>query len=245
MSKNIGLQLYSLREQAAASGYEAIVRQVADMGYHGVETAGFPGTTAQAAAKLFAELGLKVTSAHVPLPLGDKKQEVLETMEALGKPALVCTQIRPDDVKSMDTIKDLCDRLNQGYEVAKTAGLSYGIHNHWWEFGYVDGKLVHHIMLDLLDPGIFLEVDTYWVKVGGSDPVEIVRILGERAPMLHIKDGSGVKEDPMVAVGDGIMDVPAILQVAQPEVWKIVELDRSATDPVEACRKSFQYLSGL
>lgn len=244
MTKNIALQLYSLREQAAKD-YEGVVRQVAAMGYQGVETAGFPGTSAQAAAKLFKDLGLTITSAHVPLPLGDKKQEVLETMEALGKPALVCTQIRPEDVKSLDTIKDLCDRLNQGYEVAKANGLAYGIHNHWWEFGQVNGRLIHHIMLDLLDPGIFLEVDTYWVKVAGIDPVGIVRDLGQRAPMLHIKDGPAVKDQPHVAVGDGVINVPAILNAALPDVWKIVELDRCATDCAEACRKSYQYLASL
>lgn len=245
MTKRIALQLYSVREPVNKDGYENVVRKVADMGYSGVETAGFPGTTAEAAARLFKELGLTVVGAHVPLPLGENKQMVLETMEALGKPPLICTQIRPEDVTSMETIHDLCDRLNQGYEVAKANGLSFGIHNHWWEFGEVDGRLVHHIMLDLLDKEIFFELDTYWIKVAGQDPAAIVKNLGPRAPMLHIKDGPATREAPMTAVGDGVMDVPAILQAAVPDVWQIVELDRCATDILEATRKSYTYLAGL
>lgn len=245
MTNRIALQLYSVR-QAAEKDYEGTVRKIAAMGYQAVETAGFPGSTAEKAKRLFDELGLTVCSAHVPLPLGENKAKVLETMVALGKPALICTQIRPDDVKTMDTIKNLCDRLNEGYEVASSAGLTFGIHNHWWEFGAVDGRLAHHIMLDLLNPAIFLEVDTYWVKVGGCDPVEIVRGLGQRAPFLHIKDGPANREDPMTAVGDGVMDVPAILEAAGDTAkWLVVELDRCAGDCMEAVRKSYDYLSAL
>lgn len=246
MSDRIALQLYSIRDVAAQIGYEAAVRKVADMGYKAVETAGFPGTTAEAAKKLFNELGMTVVAAHVGLPLGERKDEILDQVEALGKPPVLCTQIRPDDVKSMDTIKDLCERLNQGYQAAKERGMQFGIHNHWWEFGDLDGKLIHHIMLEQLDPGIFFEVDTYWVKVAGKDPVKIVSDLGARAPLLHIKDGPATREASMTAVGDGVMDVPSILKASgnNAKHW-VVELDRCDTDILEAVRKSHQYLTGV
>jgi sugar phosphate isomerase/epimerase len=242
MTKKIALQLYSVRDQAAQN-YEATVRKVAEMGYPAVETAGFPGSSAQAAAKLFDELGLTVCSAHVPLPLGEKQQEVLDTLDALGKPPLICTEIRPNDMVSLDAIKDVCDRLNQGYEVAKNHGLAYGIHNHWWEFGDLDGQLPHHIMLELLDPGIFFELDTYWIRVAGRDPADYIRALGPRVPMLHIKDGPGTTQDPMTAVGDGVMDFDAIFAAALPDAWQIVEMDRCATDVMEAARKSYAFLA--
>lgn len=244
MVQKIALQLYSVRE-LAANDYEGVVRKVAAMGYHGVETAGFPGSNPEKAAKLFKELGLIVSSAHVPLPLGNNRQMVLETLEALGKPALVCTEIRPNDVTSMETIRNLCDRLNEGYDVAKSNGLDYGIHNHWWEFDFVEGRLAHNIMRELLNPGIFFELDTYWIKVGGSDPVQLIRELGSRVPMLHIKDGPATKEAPMTAVGDGVMDIQSIVSAAAPDSWKIVEMDRCDGDVLEASQNSFTYLSKL
>lgn len=245
MSDRIALQLYSIRE-AANQSYENAVRQIAGFGYKAVETAGFPGTSAEAAVRLFEDLGLTVAAAHVGNPVGEKKNEILDTVEVLGKPNLICTQIGPGDVTDMSAIKALCERLNEGYENAAARGISYGIHNHWWEFGHVDGRLVHEVMLELLNPGIFFEVDTYWVKVGGSDPVDIVRKLGQRAPLLHIKDGPGTKEAGMTAVGDGVMDIPAILQAAgSVNPWQIVELDRCDTDMMEAVKKSYNYLSSL
>lgn len=246
MSDRIALQLYSVRDEAAKSGFEAAVRKVAEMGYQAVETAGFPGTNADAAAKLFKELGMTVVAAHTGLPLGERKNEIIESVEALGKPLLVCTQIGRDDVKTMDTVKDLCERLNEGYAVAKANGISFGIHNHWWEFGEVDNRLVHHVMLDLLDPGIFFEVDTYWVKVGGGDPIKVVKNLGDRAPLLHIKDGPANREEPMTAVGDGVMNIPKMLQeIGSDDKWLIVELDRCGTDMLEAVKKSYDFLAKL
>ena len=73
MISPIALQLYSLREYAQKD-FEKTIRKVAEMGYAGVEPAGFPGTTPVAAGKLFAELGLAVPSAHLPLPVGEQKE---------------------------------------------------------------------------------------------------------------------------------------------------------------------------
>lgn len=247
MSKRIALQLYSVRDEIGKNGqdYESIVRKIAGYGYSGVETAGFPGTTPQKAAKLFKELALTVSSAHVGLPLGKNKQEILDTIEQLGKPTLVCTQIRPDDVKTIDSIKKLCDLLNEGYEVAKINGIAYAIHNHWWEFSEINGKLVHDIMVELLSPGVSFELDTYWIKVAGHDPVRFIKNLGKRVPLLHIKDGPVNREEPMTAVGDGKMDIRSILSVENESAWNVVELDRCGTDMLEAIRRSYAYLSGL
>jgi sugar phosphate isomerase/epimerase len=246
MSAQIALQLYSIRDVIAASSYETAVRKIAEMGYRAVETAGFPGTSAEAAAKLFKDLGLTVVPAHTGLPVGDKKNEILDSLLAQGKPRLVCTQIGPNDVKTMDNIKALCQRLNQGYDVAQANGLSFGIHNHWWEFGVLDGKLVHETMLELLTPGIFFEIDTYWVKVAGIDPATIVANLGARVPLLHIKDGPANTEAAMTAVGDGVMDVKSILKAAGENAKAlVVELDKCDTDIMVAVKKSFDYLSSL
>lgn len=243
MVKKISIQLYSIRD--VDLDYESKIRKIAEMGYPAVETAGFPGSSPEKASKLFKELGLVISGAHVSTPVGEKKQEILETLEALGKPPMIDTQIGWDDVKTMDTIKALCERINAGYEVAKGNGLVYAIHNHWWEFATVDGRVVHDIMEDLLDPGVLFEIDTYWVKVGGSDPIKLLKKLGKRVPFLHIKDGPGTTEAAMTAVGEGVMDIPAILKAGLPDAWHVVELDRCDTDVMMAVKKSYDYLAGL
>jgi len=110
----------------------------------------------------------------------------------------------------------------------------------------VDGRYVYHVMLEELDPSVLFELDTYWIQTAGCDPAAVVKEFGARAPLLHIKDGPAVKEEPMQALGTGAMDIPALLEAGAGNVeWVIVELDRCATDMTEAVRKSYQYLSKI
>lgn len=243
MKPAIALQLYTLREWAQED-FEAMVRYVADQGYVGVEPAGFPGSTPEAAGKLFKELGLQVPSAHTALPLGDAKNEVLDAMAAIGCPRVV-TGKGPDDFNTLDKIKATCDLFNEANAAVTAAGLTFGIHNHWWEYTPVDGVYPYQVMLERLDPGILFEIDTYWVQTGGCDVTQVLKEVGERAPLLHIKDGPCVKEEPMTAVGAGVMDVPTIVAASGDIAeWLIVEQDRTAGDMVADVAASYAYLVG-
>ncbi len=244
MSVPIGLQLYTLRD-ALAADFEGTIRQVAAQGYVGVESANaaYVSTTPTAAAKLFQELGLQVPSAHSDLPLGAKKNAVLDTMQILGCKDLVCPYIPAEEFASEDRIKFHSDELNQADEIARENGMRLSYHNHWWEYRQqVNGRPAYKIMLENVAPTVNFEVDTYWVKTGGYDPADIIREYGSRAPLLHIKDGSTDEKDPMVAVGDGVMDWASIISAGKPE-WLIVELDRCATDMLEAVGRSYTYLT--
>lgn len=241
----IGLQLYSVREQMAED-FEGTVRQVAEMGYDGVEVAALPDSVGAADAKaLFDELGLTVVGAHSPLPLGEDRESVLETMVALGGHYLVCPWLNPETYfASKEGVEQVCALLNEANEVVREAGMSLLYHNHWFEFEMFGDDLAFALMAECLDASVGLEVDTYWVRVAGLDPVALLRDLGDRAPLLHIKDGPGNLEAAMTAVGAGVMDVPAILEATSPE-WLIVELDRCDTDMMQAVEESYTYLRGL
>lgn len=242
MSAPIAVQLYSLREELAKD-FAGTIRKVADMGYAGVETAGFNGSTLEDAAKLFAELGLKVSSAHGPLPLGDDQNKVLDTMAALGAKYVVLPYLPAEDFTTSDRIKANCERINEADAIARANGLTLLYHNHWWEFRQqVDGKPAFETMLAHLAPSVGFEIDTYWTQTGGTEVVPLLNKLGTSAPLLHIKDGSTDENKSMVAVGDGVMDWASIIPASHAE-WLIVELDRCETDMVEAVAKSFSFLS--
>lgn len=243
MTAPIALQLYSLREYAQQD-FEATVRRVAKIGYAGVEPAGFPGTTAEAAGQLFRDLGLAVPSAHLPMPLGDHQDEVLSAMAAIGCARIISGQ-GPDAFNSVEQIRRTCAVFNQAAAVARDNGLRFGIHNHWWEYTPVEGVMPYQVMLDSLDEDIFFQIDTYWVHTAGADVVAVLKELGERAPILHIKDGPAVKSEPMTAVGSGVMDFPTLLAAAgDVPQWLIVEQDRTAGDMWADVAQSYVYLVG-
>lgn len=248
MTQPIALQLYTVRD-LLNEDFEGVVRQVAEIGYEGVETAGFPpSTTPEKAARLFEKFGLEVTSAHAPLPLGGEKDQVLDAVAALGCRRLVSGHLPPEEYADLDKMKRACARLNEANAVAVANGLEFGVHNHWWEFQPAQGRYPYQIWLEYLDPDIFFELDIYWIQSAGLDPAKMISAFGERAPLLHIKDGLSPSDSsaPMTAVGDGVMNYPDLLEVASDSAeWLIVELDRCATDMMTAVERSYHYLSEI
>ena len=242
MPAPIALQLYTLREAAEAEGFEFVAREVAEVGYVGVETAGFPGTTPEAAARLFTDLGLEVCSAHLPLPIADNRQQSLDTAATLSIERVVSGCGR-DDFSSRDKIRATADRFNEAADVCRQAGLTFGIHNHWWEFKEVEGALAYEHLLEDLDDYVFFQLDAYWVQTAGPDPVAILRELGARVPLVHVKDGPCDQESDMLALGEGVADISSLIEAGSDHVdWWIVELDRCETDMMEAVVKSYDFL---
>ena len=124
-------------------------------------------------------------------------------------------------------------------------GLELGLHNHWWEMQPVEGHIPYEMLQELVDPAVFFELDVYWAKTAGRDPVALVSELGKRAPLLHIKDGPATPAAPMTAVGDGSLDIAAIVQAAHDTAdWLVVELDVAATNMMHAVERSYEYLVG-
>jgi len=245
MIRPIALQLYTLREQMARD-FEGTLRRVAEMGYAGVETARIPEEIGPAKARaLFDELGLTVCAAHAPLPLGEQSAAALDLLAALGADRLVCAWLPPEEYATLDTTHRAIDRLNEAAAVCAAHGLRLGVHNHWFEFEPIPGTDVrpYDVWLERLDPAVFIELDTYWAKVGGVEPLVALRRLGPRVELLHVKDGPADAIPPdMTAVGQGTLDYTAIIPAAPAAEWLIVELDRCATDMLTAVEESINYL---
>jgi sugar phosphate isomerase/epimerase len=246
MTKPLAVQLYSLREEME-NEVEATVEKIASIGFVGVETASFPDSiTPMAASKIFKDLDLVVAGAHLPLPIGDDKNRVIETVIALDCDWIVNGAIDRSYFKSIDGILRAIELFNEAADAAQDHGLQFVIHNHWWEFEEVDGQYPYQIMLERLSPVIYFELDAYWIQVAGHDPKKVVHEFGIRAPFLHVKDGPAMdSEASMVAVGEGAVNYPEVIKASDAYAkWLIVELDRCSTDMMTAVERSYAYLVG-
>ncbi|MGN6638964.1 MAG: sugar phosphate isomerase/epimerase family protein [Mucilaginibacter sp.] len=250
----LAVQLYTIRE-AIDKDLKGSLKRLADLGFKNVETAFWPkGISVETAANTLKELGLNVTSCHVDKPTQDNINELVNTAKAYGCENLIWHGW-PEDKRysSLEGTKELVNIYKESNKLAKDHGLRFGLHNHWWEYrNHIGGKLVYEVLNEELDDDIFFETDVYWVKVAGQDPANILRKLKKRIRFIHIKDGPAVfneklikdEPDPMTPVGQGTLDIPAIVNACSENVqWMVIELDKSAIDPYDALKQSRDYLS--
>jgi len=241
MKRPISVQLYSLRARAAAD-FAGVLKDVADIGYKGVETAGLQGKTAQEVRKMADDLGLVVSSAHTGVPATENLNEIVDTAKTLGY-EYVISGLNADHFKTLDTIKEAAGKFQAAAELLKPHGLQMGYHNHWWEFDLVEGRYGYSRFLELC-PDVFSELDVYWAcNFNRVDVPAVVKAHKKQVKLLHIKDGPLVQGQPHTAVGQGKMNIPAIVKAAGKDTtWLVVELDECATDMTQAVRDSFTYL---
>lgn len=240
----IALQLYTVRD-ALSQDWEGTLEQIAEMGYLGVETAGFGyAPSMELAIEKLNSLGLQPMAAHSGLPIGDDKNKIIEMMDALGCQKVICAGTGRDSFSSLTDIEARAEVFNQANDNAKAAGLQFGLHNHWWEFVNVDGRSAMDVLIACgLEDDIFFEIDTYWVQTAWLDPAAVVAKYSDRTPLLHIKDGpTGIASD-MTAVGTGVMRFDQIIPAAKVAEWLVVELDRCATDMLTAVSQSITWLT--
>jgi len=239
----LSIQLYTVRDEVRGD-FPAVLRRVAEIGYKGVEFAGLHGHTPAEIAALLQDLGLAVSSSHVALPTPESIRQIADTEKALGNTRLVAG-FGPDDFKTLDDCHRSAARFQAAAQLARGEGMTFAIHNHWWEFATLDGHLVYDFLLESA-PDIQGELDIYWAAAAGVSPASVIAKHKSRLPLLHVKDGPADRDGAMTAVGAGKVDIAGAIRAADPSVlqWLIVELDRCDTDMWQAVRESYTYLTG-
>ncbi len=251
--KEIYIQLYSVRDDIKAD-YEGTIAKVAEMGYTGVEAAGygdgkFYGLSPEDFKKSIENVGMEVLSSHTARPLADSIpatnwDEVWawwDTAIKAHKEAGMKYIVTPW-MKTPATLADLqayCDYYNQIGEKCNAAGLRFGYHNHNFEFKEIEGELMYDYMLKNTDPSkVFFQMDVYWVGEGGKNPVDYFNNYPGRFELLHIKDELELGKS-------GKVDFEAIYDNAGTAGAKymIVEVERYTGTPFEGVKESYDFLN--
>jgi sugar phosphate isomerase/epimerase len=242
----ISVQLWSLREQMKDGRHEAVLKQLAEVGYRGVECGSFFGLTAKDFRELVERCGMTVTGYHGGLPKPEKAGEAAETARGLGVDHVTFAYTPPERWATVESIAALAEEVEASRAALAKHGIKLVYHNHDHEIRPVAGRLGLAHLLERV-PALLMEIDTYWAaNFGAQDPALVVTQFRERSPMLHIKDGPFVKGQPHLAVGAGKMDIPRVVAAADPAVtkWLVVELDECGGDMWQAIVDSHRYLVG-
>jgi sugar phosphate isomerase/epimerase len=259
--RNIGIQLYTLRNELAKDT-PGTIKAVVDAGYKQGEMFGFPNCDPVIAAS--REFGLALHSSHfdwdtVVNPKDDTYsdfQRILEKANQVGLSHLVIPYLVERNRRTLDDYKKVADHSNRAAVLAKKAGIRLSYHNHAFEFEPKDGgKSGFDVFMAEFGPDMQFEIDIFWVKVAGVEPVDLIRQLSGRVSQLHLKDlkaglpiptfGS-VPNDAFKELGNGIIPMEPIIVAAKPAGVEHchVEQDQSP-DPIASVRQSMAYLKSL
>jgi sugar phosphate isomerase/epimerase len=200
-----GIQLYSVRDDLARDT-PAALRQLREIGFLEVETAGYGKYTPKEFRKLMDDAGLKHPSAHVKF-VGTEFGPLLEQANILGVQYAVSSSLATANAPTppggipvtrrpamtpmgLDGFTRLAAQMNALGAQAKTAGLQYAYHNHNYEFEKMpDGSFGYDVLVRNTDPGLVkFEIDCGWMCAGGADPVKYMQTFPGRFKMIHVKE---------------------------------------------------------
>lgn len=244
----LGLQLYSLRD-LSSKDFIGTLRKVADIGYEGIEFAGYGGLSARQLKSVLDDLGLQPVSSHVQLvELESNLDAVMEYGQELGLQYVVCPFISEDRRRNIKDYRKVFESLNRIGEKVTEAGLKFAYHNHAFEFEKQDGAYILDMLYEATNRRyVGAELDVYWIEYAGESAVDYIHKYADRSGLIHVKDMTHDEERFFAEVGYGRMDIPRMLDAAAEGgiTWYLVEQDQSRRDPLESVKMSFQYLSNF
>lgn len=241
----VAVQMYTLRDESEKD-FAGTLKKVAELGFDGVEFAGYGGLTPIEVKALLDELSLQAASSHIPLEeLENNLAQVIEDQKILGSKYVVCPYLM-EERRSEKDYKTLISVLDQAGEACRREGITLLYHNHDFELERLsDGRTALEAIFDDTNPdNVKTEFDVYWLTKAGENPVEWMNRYKNRTPLVHLKDMTTDEEQFFAELGTGGVDIEAVLNSGEEAgvKWWVVEQDFSRRSPLESIEMSIQYL---
>ena len=214
--KNIGLQMYSLRDLLAQDA-KLTIETIAKIGYTHFETFGvdvannsFWGVKIPDLKKILEDNNISTFSGHYDLSKyldknnNDKEsiERYIEIANELGQKYVIAPVTPMHDINNftVDDYKYAAEQLNKAGEIAKQAGIKIGYHNHFWEFRQFENTTRGlDIMLAFTEKDLVaFELDLFWIEKAGLNPLSYIDKYPGRFEMWHIKDIDKQYTNPVV-----------------------------------------------
>ena len=237
----LAVQLYSLRGHIqTGEDLLTILEKVKELGFDGVEFAGFFGLDAGTIKNKLDELGLVAVGAH--MGLNDFAEENLPaTLEFVKTLGAKTAGIGGADTSTEDALENVIAIMGNADKIAEKEGINVYFHNHTQEFSAPMFATKPGTIFDRLKAACHMQIDTYWSFHAGKDNYALITENIDRIVHLHIKDGIDGK--PM-ALAEGNNDLDTVVKAARDNgiEWLILENDDPVPDGLSDVARSMKWL---
>ena len=266
MSLPIAIQLFSVRD-TIKSDVEGTLKALKDMGYDGVEFAGFCGKTPSELREICERVGLVPISAHFVYPtLRDEIDQRIDDLVELGCPYVAIASMHREFHIGGEEHDGVYENIKEISAKLKAHGIKLLYHNHSFEMIEYEGKRLHEWLFEAMDKDeLQPEIDTGWIELEVGEAEKYIRKFKNRCDLVHIKSYYGkdgfdsVSHSPDVIKSRemfdfcnyerGRLDVPTIVKASLESCakWLVVEQDRPDADlsELESAKINIDYLKSL
>lgn len=240
----IALQLYSVREDAAKD-LPGVLERVAQMGYDGVEFAGYYGHTAEDVRKMLDANGLQCCGGHLGLDtlLGDQLEATIAFQRTLGNRFLIVPGLAAHRTATKAAWLETAQIMNGIAENLKPHGMFTGYHNHHTEFHVLEDELPWDIFFGNTNPEVIMQFDTGNAMHGGAEAGPFLRRYPNRARTVHLKEYSATNDKALVGEGDvRWAEIFELCETIGGTEWYVVEQESYAYAPLECADRCLKNL---
>ncbi|MDR0456150.1 MAG: sugar phosphate isomerase/epimerase [Treponema sp.] len=240
--KEFAIQLWSVRD-ITNSDFAGTLKKLAQMGYTGVEFAGYGGLSDREMKEILTTNGLKSIGAHVGLDrLENQLDEEIAYHKALGTEYIICPhskiETKEDTLRIAKTLKPVVKKVND-------AGMKFAYHNHAHEFVQSEGEYLLDILFANLPPEAAMELDIFWVSYAGVEPFAYMEKHKDRLKLIHVKQID--KDKNCVDLDQGVLDYREIITKAKGQGVEhfILEQEKYAVSSIVSVKNNIDYIMGL
>jgi len=239
------LQLYTVRDHLDKD-VPGTLAKVKAMGYDWVEGAGTHGLTHEAFLKHLEQAGLRMCSMHVgyddvtkdvPKVVGWARLYNVKYVVISG----IDRRLTPDREGWIACGK----ALDAAGAALGRSGIQLCYHNHAHEFERFGNEYAYDLLFGAARrENLAAQIDTFWVRYAGLDPVTVINRYSGRCPLLHVKDMSDADSRAFAEMGSGILPWREIFAAAAQAgtEWYIVEQDTCPGDSLESAETSAKFM---
>lgn len=256
LSQEIGLQLYSLRNEFKKD-VPATLSKIKEWNIREIEGGGTYGLPMDEYKKLLKQNNLEMVSVGAGFEeLANNPQAVVNNAKAFGAKYVMCAWVPHKEGEfTPDDIKKTIDVFNKAGKVLYENGITFVYHPHGYEFRpYGNGTTFDYIVKNTEPRYVNFEMDVFWVKHPGQNPVALLRKYPKRFLMLHLKDrkpgtegnqNGRAPDETNVVLGQGDVGIADIMKEAKKIGIKHYFIEDESPAAVEQIPQSLQFLQSL
>lgn len=251
----IGLQLYSFRNEFKKD-VPGTLQKIGEMGIRQIEGGGSYNLPMEEYKQLLAKNKLTMVSIGADFKeLETSPETVVKNAQAFGAKYVMCAWVPHNGAFTPEDADKAIAVFNKAGKLLKENGITFCYHAHGYEFGaYNDGTLFDYMASKMNPAYANFEMDVFWIKHPGQDPVALLKKYPGRFKMMHLKDrkpgtpstqDGHAADETNVVLGAGDVGIAAIMKVAKKYGVKYFFIEDESPIAMEQVPQSLVFLKGL